>query len=73
MFERIFTFLVSTSWAFVLITSMEDLGKIIGFEQMGDLGISMVFGAVYLHLMILDSNKKDKKEKDEEKDRKELL
>ena len=64
MFERIFTFVICTCFAFVLITSMEDLGKIIGFEQMGILGISMVFGAVYLHLMIMDNKKRDKEEKD---------
>ena len=64
MFERIFTFVIYTCFAFVLITSMEDLGKIIGFEQMGILGISMVFGAVYLHLMIMNDKKKDKEEKD---------
>ena len=64
MFDRIFTFLVYTCFAFILITSMEDLGKIIGFEQMGVLGISMVFGAVYLHLMIMDNKKRDKEEKD---------
>ena len=62
MFERIFTFLIYTCFAFILITSMEDLGKIIGFEQMEELGISMVFGAVYLHLMIMDKKKKDKEE-----------
>lgn len=73
MFDRIFTFVVYTCFAFILITSMEDLGKIIGFEQMGDLGISMVFGAVYLHLMIMDNKKKDKEEEDEEKDKKEIL
>lgn len=60
MFERIFTFVTYTCFAFILITSMEDLGKIIGFEQMGDLGIAMVFGAVYLNLMITDKKKKDK-------------
>jgi hypothetical protein len=43
---------------------MEDLGKIIGFEQMGILGISMVFGAVYLQLMIMNDKKKNKEEKD---------
>jgi hypothetical protein len=43
---------------------MEDLGMIIGFHQMGILGISMVFGAVYLNLMIMDKKKKDKEEKD---------
>lgn len=43
MFDRIFTFLTYTCFAFILITSMEDLGKIIGLEQMDELGISMVF------------------------------
>ena len=62
MFERIFTFLIYTYFAFILITSMEDLGKIIGFEQMEDLGIAIIFGAVYLQLMIMDKNKKDKEE-----------
>ena len=62
MFERIFTFLIYTCFAFILITSMEDLGKIIGFEQMEELGISMFFGAVYLQLMIMDKKKKDKEE-----------
>ena len=62
MFERIFTFLIYTCFAFILITSMEDLGKIIGLEQMDELGISMVFGAVYLQLLIMDKKKKDKEE-----------
>ena len=62
MFDRIFCFVVYSFCAFVLITSMSDLGRIIGFEQMGDLGISVVFGAVYMHLMILDDKKKDKEE-----------
>lgn len=62
MFERIFTFLINTCFAFILIMSMEDLGKIIGFEQMEELGISMVFGAVYLQLLIMDKKKKDKEE-----------
>ena len=62
MFERIFTFLINTCFAFILITSMEDLGKIIGLEQMEELGISMVFGAVYLQLLIMDKKKKDKEE-----------
>ena len=62
MFERIFTFLMYTCYAFILITSMEDLGKIIGFEQMEDLGIAIIFGAVYLQLMIMDKKKKDKEE-----------
>ena len=63
MFERIFVFVTYSLFAFILITSMEDLGKIIGFEQMDILGISMVFGAIYLHLMIMDNKKKDKEEK----------
>lgn len=62
MFDRIFTFLIYTCFAFILITSMEDLGKIIGLEQMDELGISMVFGAVYLQLLIMDKKKKDKEE-----------
>lgn len=64
MFERIFTFVINTFFAFILITSMDDLGKIIGFEQMGILGTSMVFGAVYLNLMKMDNKKKDKDEKE---------
>lgn len=64
MFDRIFTFVVHTCYAFMLITAMDDLGMIIGFEQMGILGISMVFGAVYLHLMIMNDKKNDKEEKD---------
>ena len=63
-FNRTFTFVVYTCFAFMLITSMENLGKIIGFKQMGILGISMVFGAVYLNLMIMDNKKKNKEEKD---------
>lgn len=59
---RVFCFVVYSFCAFVLITSMSDLGRIIGFEQMGDLGIAMVFGAVYMHLMILNDEKKDKEE-----------
>ena len=62
MFDRIFTFLTYTCFAFILITSIEDLGKIIGLEQMDDLGISMVFGAVSLQLLIMDKKKKDKEE-----------
>ena len=65
MFERIFTFLIYTCFAFILITSMEDLGKIIGFEQMEELGISMVFGAVYLQLLIMDKKKQDKEEEND--------
>ena len=37
MFDRIFTFLTYTCFAFILITSMEDLGTIIGLEQMDEL------------------------------------
>ena len=62
MFERIFTFVNYSLFTFILITSMEDLGKIIGFEQMEDLGIAIIFGAVYLQLMIMDKKKKDKEE-----------
>ena len=64
IFERVFCFIVPAFFAFVFITSMDDLGKIIGFEQMGILGISMVYGAVYLQLMIMNEKKKDKEEKD---------
>lgn len=67
IFDRIFCFVIYSFCAFVLITSMEDLGHIIGFEQMGDLGIGFVFGSVYLHLMIMDNKKKDNEE-DKEKD-----
>ena len=42
--------------------SMDNLGKIIGFEQMEELGIAIIFGAVYLQLMIMDKKKKDKEE-----------
>ena len=62
MFDRVFTFLMCTCFAFMLITSMENLGKLVGFEQMGELGISIIFGAVYMHLMIMDNKKKDKEE-----------
>lgn len=62
MFEKIFVFVIYSLFAFVVITSMDDLGKCIGFEQMEELGISFVFGAVYLHLMIMDKKKKDKEE-----------
>lgn len=65
MFERIFVFVTYSLFAFVLITSMSDLGKLVGFEQMEELGISIVFGAVYLHLMIMDKKKKDKEEEKE--------
>ena len=62
MFERIFTFIIYTCFAFILITSMDDLGMIIGFEQMEDLGVAIIFGAVYMQLMIMDKKKKDKEE-----------
>ena len=68
MFEKIFTFLIYTCFAFILITSAEDLGKIIGFEQMEDLGVAMAFGAVYMQLMIMDKKKKDKEEEKDEVD-----
>ena len=64
IFERVFCFLVSTFLAFVLITSMSNLGKSIGFEDMGKLGIAIIFGAVYMHLALLDNEKKDKEEKE---------
>ncbi len=64
IFDRIFCFVIYTCFAFILITSMEDLGKIIGVEQMGDVGIATVFGAVYLNLMIMNDKKEDKEEKD---------
>lgn len=62
MFEKIFVFVIYSLFAFVVITSMDDLGKLIGFEQMEELGISFVFGAVYLQLMIMNDKKKDKEE-----------
>ena len=62
MFERIFTFVNYSLFTFILIMSMDNLGKIIGLEQMDELGISMVFGAVYLQLLIMDKKKKDKEE-----------
>ena len=62
MFERIFTFVNYSLFTFILIMSMDNLGKIIGFEQMEDLGIAIIFGAVYLQLMIMDKKKKDKEE-----------
>ena len=65
MFERIFTFVNYSLFTFILIMSMDNLGKIIGFEQMEELGISMIFSAVYLQLLIMD---KKKKGKEEEKD-----
>lgn len=64
-FEKIFVFVTYSLYAFIIITLMSNLGKCIGFEQMEDLGISLVFGAVYIHLMIMDEKKKDKDEKDE--------
>ena len=67
MFERIFTFINCTFFAFILIISMSNLGKCIGFEQMGELGISIVFGSVYLHFTVMDDKKKDK-EDEKEKD-----
>ena len=67
IFDRIFCFVNYSFFAFVFITSMDDLGHVIGFEKMGDLGTGFVFGAVYLHLMIMDKKKKDKEE-DKEKD-----
>ena len=63
IFERIFCFIVYTFFAFGLITTMSYLGKICGFEQMEELGVSLIFGAAYMHLALLDSKKKDK-EKD---------
>lgn len=62
MFERIFTFVNYSLFTFILIMSMDNLGKIIGLEQMEDLGIAIIFGAVYLQLMIMDKKKKDKEE-----------
>jgi hypothetical protein len=35
---------------------------------MGELGISIVFGSVYMHLMIMDKKKKDKEEEKDEVD-----
>jgi hypothetical protein len=68
MFERIFVFVNYSLFAFILITSMSNLGKLIGFEEMGELGISIVFGSVYMHLMIMDKKKKDKEEEKDEVD-----
>jgi hypothetical protein len=45
-----------------VITSWADLGKIIGFEQMEDLGIAAIFGALYMHLAEMNEKKKDKEE-----------
>ena len=58
-FERTFCFMVYTFFAFGLITTMPYLGKIIGFEQMEELGVALIFA----HMAWLDSKKKDK-EKD---------
>ena len=62
MFDRIFVFVTYTCFAFMLITAMDDLGRMIGFEQMGVLGISIVFGFVYSNLTSTDSRKRDKEE-----------
>lgn len=64
IFERVFCFLVPTFLAFAFITSMSNLGKCIGFEDMGKLGIAIIFGAVYMHLAMIDMKKKDKEEKE---------
>ena len=61
-FEKVVCFILYTFFAFVLITSMEDLGKCIGFEQMEDLGVAIIFGAAYMHLAVLDNDKEDKEE-----------
>jgi len=63
IFEKVVCFISYVSLAFILITSMEDLGICIGFEQMGDLGVAIIFGAMYMHLAVLDNDKKDKEEK----------
>lgn len=68
MFDRVFTFLMSTCFAFMLISSMEDLGRLVGFEQMGELGVAIIFGSVYLNLMIMNDKKKDKEEEKEDAD-----
>lgn len=62
VFERIFCFIASTFFAFVFISSMDELGKAIGFEQMRDLGVAIVFGALYMRLAVMDAEKKDKEE-----------
>lgn len=67
-FEKVVCFILYTFFAFVLITSMEDLGKCIGFEQMEDLGVAIIFGAVYMQLMIMDKKKKDKEEEKDDVD-----
>lgn len=66
MFERVFVFLTGGLCAFILITSMDDLGKLIGFEQMEAVGISFIFGCVYLHLATMDEKKKDKEEENKD-------
>ena len=68
IFERAFCFLIYTFFAYVMITSMGELGEITGFEQMKELGVAIIFGAVYMHLMIMDEKKKDKKEEKDEVD-----
>ena len=62
IFERIFIFLIYSLSAFICITSMGNLGEIIGFEQMEDLGIAVIFGALYMHLAVMNEKKKDKEE-----------
>jgi hypothetical protein len=64
IFERVFCFVVSTFYAFIIIISMSNLGKSIGFESMEELGIAIIFGAVNMHLAMLDNEKKDKEEKE---------
>lgn len=63
-FERVICFIVSTLCAFAGITAMSNLGKSIGFESMEELGIAFIFGAVNMHLAMLDMEKKDKEEKE---------
>lgn len=65
-FDKILCFVAYSFFAFALITSMDDLGKIIGFERMSVLGTSMVFGAVYLQLLIMDNKKKDNEEENKD-------
>lgn len=62
IFDRTFCFIMSALFAFFFIVSMGDLGSIIGFEHMEELGVAMIFGAVYMHLTSLDTKKKDKEE-----------
>lgn len=62
IFERIFCFIISASFAFFFIVSMGDLGRINGFEHMEELGVAMIFGAVYMHMALLETEKKDKEE-----------